>query len=538
MPRRCRGWMAEVERTAGIGNEIRPDRKPADPGSGRKHPHIEQGAASPPGLSALGPLKIGASKEVSSSDLSLDLDLLVPGLLGPVGRIIEGEVGGAESSASDDRIATQAFCAELDVVGLDRLLDRCRYSKDPGPEDTGEDESGPSFESRIFRAFGWPVPPAGHDWPVAAVTATLDRPNPSMRLMKGGERIEREAAASSTSRVEETGRAWLRADPVHLLAGIGDLVLSDSCSMDAASPDALDRAEADALVQVVNDALEPQGPFIVAPHPLRWYVALEATPRIKTAPPSTAIGKAVSGRLPRGADATFWHGWSNLVQMALHECPTNIVRTERKKLPINSLWLWGGGCLPAAAEIPPKEFECVWSDDLLVRALARLPKAGANEPDASGISPRPARAEGSGVGCRSAPSGAADWLARTKSGGPPSGRHLPGRHLIVHESLFVCAKRSDPQQWRERIEDFSARWANPLLEGLRSGVLARLSILDEYGHRFTASASSASWRRWWPAQKRGLAGAMVDALVTNRDRIRAPVGKGITEMDDGTRSDR
>ncbi|WP_025769234.1 hypothetical protein [Thioalkalivibrio sp. HK1] len=510
------------------------------PQVGHKDPLFEPEALGLPSIPAVRPLKRGDFSELSSSMLALDL--LVPGLLGPIGRIIEGEVGRFGGSASEDRSAVQAFCAELDAGDLDRLLDRCRYSKDL--EDIGEDEPEPSLESRIFRTLGWTAPRAGHDWPVAAVTATLDRPNPSKRLE--GEAFERQAAArpfpQDRDQTEGRDRAWLRADPVHLLAGVGDLVLSDPRSMDAASPDALDRAEADALARVINDALEPQGPFIVAADPLRWYIALDAFLRIETSPPSTAIGKTVFSRLPRGSDAPFWHGWSNLVQMALHECPTNIARIERKKLPINSLWLWGGGYLPPANEIPPKEFECVWSDDALVCALARLPDVRADvrrngrgiEPDSSDPSPPPARVgEASDIVCRAAPCDAADWLVRAKSEGTRS-----GRHLIVHDRLFSCAKRSDPQRWREGIEDFSAKWAKPLFDELRLGALDRLSIIDEYGHRFTATASSASQRRWWPGQKRGLAGAMVDALSTHRDRINPPDGERIARRADRDRSDR
>ncbi|MBF2759917.1 MAG: hypothetical protein ISN28_06560, partial [Ectothiorhodospiraceae bacterium AqS1] len=99
-------------------------------------------------------MKKGNSKEASFSGLALDL--LVPGLLGPIGRIIEGEVA-SKASASEDRSAVQAFCAELEVGALDRLLDRCRYSKDLRFA-AEEDEPEPSFESMIFRAFGWPAP--------------------------------------------------------------------------------------------------------------------------------------------------------------------------------------------------------------------------------------------------------------------------------------------------------------------------------------------------------------------------------------------
>ncbi len=483
------------------------------------------------------------SKEAPSSGLALDL--LVPGLLGPVGRIVEGGIGGQKGDADEARSAIEAFCATLDTNALDRLLDRCRYAKD---EEKGESQQ-PSFEGSIFRLFGWADPPADHDWPVAALTATIDRPQPS-QSPEAQATSAGDAAASPLSEappeapleappdVDRAQVAWLRADPVHLLADIADLVLSDPLSLaalDASStdspsahaPHALYQVEADAFAQAINDALEPQGPFVVAAHPSRWYVALPSPPRLKTVPPSTLVAKAVSRHLPEGEDAAFWRRWSNLVQMALHECPANIERSRRGAMPINSLWLWGGGRLPGATEDAPRAFECVWSDDPLVRALARRPQARGIDSGDSEASHRPqpwGDAKGAKPDGRAAffpalfPAlrGAAEWMART-----PSERSLSdspsARHLVVHDALRRCAKRSDPQGWREGIEDFSASWAEPLLEALRAGRLARLSILDEYGHRFTASAASAK-RRWWPLRKRGLAGAMSAAMSAALDR--------------------
>ena len=206
----------------------------------------------------------------------VELVLIVPGLLGPAAA----GSGGPE--------AARALVGGLDLDALDRLLDRARHV--PGPNADG------SLEALAFRAFGHAAPDAGTDWPAAAFTALVDH-----EAMEGS-------------------RFRLRADPVHLRTGIDDLVLFDAADIDVT------RCEAEELARTVNDALGPGGPCIDAAHPHRWYVALDAPVRIATTPLSRVAGAGVSGALPRGPDAAWWHRWMNEVQMALHECPVNVER--------------------------------------------------------------------------------------------------------------------------------------------------------------------------------------------------------------------
>ena len=205
------------------------------------------------------------------SRASVELVLLVPGLLGPA------------AAGSGDHAAAQALVEGLDLDGLDRLLARCAHTADEAADD--------SLEALAFRSFGLAAPPAGADWPVAALTALVD------------------------GRADEGSGFRLRADPVHLRADIDDLVLFDTSDIDL-SPD-----EAEALVRTVNDALGPDGPCIDAAHPHRWYVSLDAPLLVTTVPLSLAAGAQVSSAMPRGPDAPRWHRWMNEVQMALHECP-------------------------------------------------------------------------------------------------------------------------------------------------------------------------------------------------------------------------
>ena len=399
----------------------------------------------------------------------VELVLLAPGLLGPA------------AAGSGDPEAARALVAGLDLDGLDRLLARAGHAVGAAADE--------SLEALAFRAFGHPAPPSGADWPVAAVTALVDR----------------EAAEGSGFR--------LRADPVHLRADIDDLVLFD------ASDIGLSPEEAEALARTVNDALGPDGPCVDAAHPHRWYVAPDAPARIATTPLSRAVGARVSGALPRGPDAARWHRWMNEVQMALHECPVNAERERRGAAPVNSVWVWGAGSLPPAGDAPAP-FARVWTDDALLRGLARhsVVESGTNaastnaastnaastnaastnaaSTNAVGANPAGANIAGTNTASTNAenanPAGAREWLA-----GDPG----PGAHLVVFDDLYPAVRRADIDAWRDGVARLSRSWAQPLLDALDRGTVAEVSIHDERGHQFAATRRGRF--RWW--RRAGLA---------------------------------
>ena len=363
------------------------------------------------------------------SGAPVELILLVPGLLGPAG------------AGADGPDTARALLDGLDLDGLDRLLARAVDSVEP--------DSDGSVEALACRSFGHTVPPAGADWPVAAFTALMD-----CNTTRGGFRM--------------------RADPVHLRADIADLVLFDAGDADISGD------ESRSLARTVNDALRPEGPFIDAAHPNRWYVALEAPVRMTTTPLTMATGARVSTVMPRGPDAPLWHRWMNEVQMALHECSVNVERERRGAAPINSVWVWGAGCLPPAAEALAPSVR-VWSDDALARGLARH----------------------AGVECAPPPAGASEWLSRAPQ---------PGAHLVVVDDLFPAMRRADIEAWRAGLANVGASWAKPLLGALDRGAVARVSIREERGHRFTATRRGRF--RWW--RRRGLAQRIAEAGVPSR----------------------
>ena len=440
------------------------------------------------------------------SDSSIELVLLVPGLLGPA------------AAGSGDREAAQALVAGLDLDALDRLLARAGHATTAAPA------ADDSLEALAFRAFGHLAPPAGADWPVAALTALVD------------------ACADQGCGFR------LRADPVHLRADIDDLVLFDASDIDL-SPD-----EAMALARTVNDALGPHGPHIDAAHPHRWYVAPDAPARIATTPLSRAAGARVSEALPRGPDAARWPRWMNEVQMALHECPVNVERERRGAVPVNSVWVWGAGSLPPAGDAPAP-FVRVWTDDALLRGLARhsgvecgaspasanpasaspasANPAGANPASANPASANPASANPAGASAASANPASANPAGANPAGANPAGANPdranpdrvnpagarewldgdpgPGAHLVAFDDLYPAVRRADIDAWRAGLARLSRSWAQPLLDALDSGAVARVSIDDERGNRFTATRRGRF--RWW--RRAGLAARIAGARGPN-----------------------
>jgi hypothetical protein len=72
--------------------------------------------------------------------------------------------------------------------------------------------------------------------------------------------------------------------------------------------------------------------------------------------------------MPVGPDAPRLKSLMSEVEMLFHTHAVNTAREEAGRPPINSLWFWGGGRLPAATGVAPVQ---IVSGLPLVRGLAR-----------------------------------------------------------------------------------------------------------------------------------------------------------------------
>ncbi len=219
---------------------------------------------------------------------------------------------------------------------------------------------------------------------------------------------------------------WLRADPVHLRVMRDRIVLADSGALN------LTQLEADALAMSISThfgaAFSPR-----LFHPARWYLRFDSAPRLRTTPISIAVGCDIDPLLPQGEDAMLFRTRLNELQMLLFEHPVNQAREARGELPVNSLWLWGGGCLPA---VPTPTIlttaAALYSNDADVGALGRF----------CGVEP-------------------------AAMPGLFSAGLVGENKLIVLDQLRGAGQYGDAFGWREAISALERDWFEPLVQHLR-----------------------------------------------------------------------
>jgi hypothetical protein len=254
------------------------------------------------GTSGVGPVG-GASRS---------LDLLVPGLLGPI------SIPPEDIPAAPD---------------LERLLSR--GTPLPG--------GGVGLTESLFSAFGLDLADrgeaSGQAGPSAPLCYLADAPHGD----QGGYR--------------------LHADPVHLRLDRDRLLLYDARHLD------LSQAEANALVGLFNVHFAAEGLTMEAPVPGRWYLRLTEAPGLHTQPIDAVVGRSVAPCLPTGTDARRWVRILNEVQMLFSQAEINRRREADGRLPVSGIWPWGGGELSSLQPLP--RYRAVFADHPLSVGLAR-----------------------------------------------------------------------------------------------------------------------------------------------------------------------
>ncbi|WP_242107625.1 phosphoglycerate mutase [Luteimonas aquatica] len=222
------------------------------------------------------------------------------------------------------------------------------------------------------------------------------------------------------------GAAWLRADPVWLRPDINGVRLM-------AHGEALQATQADceALLPALKPVFGDAGFALDAPLPARWYLRLPREARIPAfADPAEALGDDLFEHMDAGAEARRWRALENEAQIVLHNHPWNAQRAARGLPPINALWFWGGGTLPAAGVRMPSPHAGMFSDDATAQALA----AGTSQVAA-----------------------------------------LPARYPGGEGDLLFDLTQTRDLAWVEH------EWLQPALAALRRGAIGRLELDDEAG---------------------------------------------------------
>ncbi len=166
---------------------------------------------------------------------------------------------------------------------------------------------------------------------------------------------------------------WLCADPVHFQ------LQRDYFSLSYPAPLALTAMESESLLETLNRHFLQDGLHFFSTrssfssHSGRWYLRLEETPKIRTSLAMNVVGRDVITFLPQGEQAAQWNHTLNEIQMLLHDHPVNQAREANGELPVNSLWLSGGGVLPGNAVPDDKPgSNIMFTDHPLAKGMARV----------------------------------------------------------------------------------------------------------------------------------------------------------------------
>jgi len=298
--------------------------------------------------------------------------------------------------------------------------------------------STPGLDWLLAHATRERLPARPFELALAAACAVHDAALAPLRLLGEGE----EAARSGH---------WLCADPVHLRFHHERIVLADAGAFDLA------RDEADALAAALNGEFGDIGSFHVA-DARRWYLRLNDAVDHDAAPISAVAGRRVDGELSGGARPLA--RWLNEVQMFLHGQPVNAAREAAGQPAVNSLWLWGGGTLPA----PVAPYTSIHGDPPLAAGLAR----------AAGI---PGHGTPAGLAALPADAGA--------------------RPLVVLDTLLPRVIYEDGEGWRDTLGRLDADWFAPLKNALGRRV-DRVSLIAPtiYGELRYSIGAGERWKFW------------------------------------------
>ena len=283
---------------------------------------------------------------------------------------------------------------------------------------------------------------------------------------------------------------WLCADPVNLHVQPGGAILKDPALL------AIDADEAAQLHATLAPLLSEVGELVITT-PSQWHL------RLRTVPPSfptrlhELIGESATSLLPSGTEGRSWRQSINDVQIALHQHPVNIARTEHHRPPINSIALWGAGTMPAISTAEPATLLC---DDPVIVGLGRC--AGLSvAPVTEAFTAAPVIASKAKQSITSATSGA---VGSPRACGPRDDcKESPwddgsfySKDVIVHwDKLLKARADHDAMRWREGLQQLENDWLAPALSALTGGTLKRIE-LHGFGDEAPLSLSMTSLDRY------------------------------------------
>jgi hypothetical protein len=234
---------------------------------------------------------------------------------------------------------------------------------------------------------------------------------------------------------------WLCATPVHLETRRNALILAGPAALDISA------AESAALASTLAAHLRDENVTLHAPRPDQWFIRSDLPCVMTTTGLDRVVGRDVRECLPQGADSRRWHRLLTEMQMLLHAHPVNEAREAGGRTPVNSVWLWAGGTLPAQGAAP---YAAVWSNDAVICALAHH--------TGSRVDAAPARITPEALD--------------------------EGSYFFSTLLLAAPMRQGDLKAWSAAVTAIDHDWFQPLLNALKT---RRLSLLRVLSHDHSAT---------------------------------------------------
>ncbi|GAC1429736.1 MAG: hypothetical protein NVSMB6_29000 [Burkholderiaceae bacterium] len=275
------------------------------------------------------------------------------------------------------------------------------------------------------------------------------------------------AALMSTFGMEPEPGYWFVVQPVHYHVARDHLVLTDPRQL------ALEDADARALFAAALPSFAETGLELLYGRADCWFVRADRHRDLVTATPDATCGHNIDIWMPQGASARAWRRLQNEVQMEWHTHRVNETRAADSRLPVNSLWLWGGAAAPIA----------VACTDAAASAEALFNLHGWYA------------AFGQYTTCRTvvADADVHGLLTNTNS-----------RRLLVLDDLIGPALAGDWVAWIEKMRALETCWFAPILMALQERGVASVSlVLNHNTHLHQWWIARSGLRKFW--QKPALA---------------------------------
>jgi len=372
----------------------------------------------------------GAGSSAVANTTRGELTVLLPGLAGP-------DALNNDPHADNSQYAARALTEALHLPGLTALLEYAR--------DESDAFESPTADGLLAEAFNMPRDADGQ-WCAGAVA--------------------RQGALGDAA-----DRYWMRADPVHLHADMGRLVVFPPPTLD------LDLVESSAICEWMNGHEHFPGPRLAAVSGTCWLLEVDAqAAQIRTFAPSVAHGQDAALFLPAGEGAARWHACMNEMQMLLNQCPINQAREARGEPVVNSVWFWGAGTLPRhpPGRAPGLSYSQLHGNHDLLSGLA----------------------ECAGLRVQALPADGAQW---------PHDTPVHGAHLLLLEDLQLAACAADVSAWQLALHALDQHWLQPLADGLHRGVWQRIIV---HAGRGASVVILHPGHMRWLRRRRGLADAL------------------------------